>query len=927
MAAPVLLVHDDLADIAALKRMLAREGYEVVLATSAADAVIAFGHHLPGLILLAPSVESNRGHVVLEELQQHPDGKLAKVLLLGESVPGFGYPVAPMPPDDALAKQINELINPTGDDWTLHEHEKTVPVGGEEEPAPTEELAAPPAPDATAGWRTTTVEVSAPPPADPTPPDAPAPGLEAPPPAPRVTPPSPDLEGALFGDLEQQVGQEVEAEAMASVQSALDTIPSDPELERLESEVRAEARRRRKQREAAKPPPPPAIEPVAEQSAKFELKEEEPPAEPKPESERLNLDEIERRREDAQAREKQLEAKVAELEAAEGRARASSMAHQAAAHDVLEQAEKALKAARAETDLTERTQRGEIERLTREAEHADALVRKERELRAAAEEALEEKNAELDQLKRAAFDMQARLKELDDARVKAQGAHEETRTELAVLSEEHQQLTAKLDEETRRSRERSEAAAELEMKVLEVQESRDQAAEVAKATSEQLLKELEHERGQRATIESHQTELLHDIEKLQLELKDLRAQLEAEREAASEQLKAQREELERVRAEQAQERQRAVLAESAAQKAEAHVKELEDRAILPLAPAGKPALGVPRTGTVSLGELARLVANLVLGGAEVRVELGVSGGTRNLWLKRGQLVAAESSLPYETLSDRARRDGLIDGKQEAELSSVRGASAHELLAVMKQRGLIREAEVPGLVQRYTEAVALDAFTESRCTYRLHDEQPGSEVLAAASTRAVLPMVAEALRRVLPPETQLEALGGSEAVPLATETDLDVRSLGFTDRERRMLSYVDGEATIEDIVLAAGLRPDKAYKTLSVAKHLGLLEMRAPAAKRPQPSAELDVQRLDAKYEQVQEADYFTILGLGRNAGTEEVQRAFERLSEEFDPIRFSGHPDASLQQRAAVVSRLLEEAARALEDDGRRAEYARHLLD
>src|SRR4051812_49203380 len=117
MAAPVLLVHDDPQVIAALRRILAREGYEVVLATSAADAMIAYGHHLPGLILLAPSVESGRGHVVLEELRQHPDGQLAKVLLLGESIPGFGYPVAPLPPDDALAQQINELIDPRDGEW------------------------------------------------------------------------------------------------------------------------------------------------------------------------------------------------------------------------------------------------------------------------------------------------------------------------------------------------------------------------------------------------------------------------------------------------------------------------------------------------------------------------------------------------------------------------------------------------------------------------------------------------------------------------------------------------------------------------------------------------------------------------------------------------------------------------------------------
>jgi hypothetical protein len=966
MAAPILLVDDDLQVISALKRLLAREGYEVVVATSAADAMIAFGHHLPALIVLAPSVESGRGQVVLEELKQHPDGQLAKVLLLGESVPGFGYPVAPLPPDDDLVKQINALIDPREGDWTISEPEKTV-SGLEEQP---ELMPPPPQPQENAGWRTSPPReedmptVEAPAPADPTdpdltPPDATPPAMPetgrvdaAPVEAPADESPGRrrDLEGALFGDLaslEEQAHSEIEAEAMASVQSQLASMPVDPELERLENEVRAEAQRRRQQREAAKLPVAPTVEPVAEQSAQFELEElDSPPApatEPSAQAsearpaarlEPQTLDAVEQQRDEAAQREAELEAKVKEAEAKVERARAAWAAREAAARAAVESAEQALKSARSEADVQQRSRRGEIERLEREAEHVGSLVRKEREQRAALEEEREQKDAELERLRRQAFDGEARLKELDAALVKAQGAHEETRSELAQLSEEHQavvlgleEATQKLELETQRSRERSEAAAELEMKVIELQEAHDRAAEVARATREQVLKELEHERGSRATAEQHQAELLADLGKLELQLKDVRAQLEAEREAASQQLKTLREELEQARGEQQVERERASAAQSAAQRAEAQVKELEDRAVLPLAPKGKPPLTVPRTGTVKLGELARLIANLVLGGAECRVELGVPGGTRNLFVKRGQLVAAESSLPYETLPDRARRDGLIDGRQEADLQSVRGASAQELLQVMKVRAMVRDAEVPGLVQRYTEAVALDAFTESSSSYRLHDEQPGSEVLAAAATRPVLPMVAEALRRVLPVETQLEALGGSEAVPRATDTDLDARSLGFTDRERRMLSYIDGEATIEDIVLAAGVKPDKAYKVLAVAKHLGLIEVRPPTAHRPQPSAELDVQRLDAKYEQVQDADYFTILGLPKNAGTEEVQRAYDRLAEEFDPIRFSAHPDPSLQQRAAVVSKLLEEAARALEDDRRRAEYARHLLD
>src|SRR5260370_14500802 len=116
MAAPVLLVHDDIATIATARRLLAREGFETILATSAADALIAFGHHLPGLIILGPSLEGGRGHVVLEELAQHPDGQLARVLLLGESIPGFGAPVVPLPLEgDTFLPMVQEAVRPGGD--------------------------------------------------------------------------------------------------------------------------------------------------------------------------------------------------------------------------------------------------------------------------------------------------------------------------------------------------------------------------------------------------------------------------------------------------------------------------------------------------------------------------------------------------------------------------------------------------------------------------------------------------------------------------------------------------------------------------------------------------------------------------------------------------------------------------------------------
>ena len=116
MAESVLLVHDDIATIATVRRLLAREGHEVILATSVADALIAFGHHLPALMILAPGREGGRGHLVLDELGQHPDMRLARVLLLGESVPGSAAPVAPLPLDgSSFVEQVATVLrSPAG---------------------------------------------------------------------------------------------------------------------------------------------------------------------------------------------------------------------------------------------------------------------------------------------------------------------------------------------------------------------------------------------------------------------------------------------------------------------------------------------------------------------------------------------------------------------------------------------------------------------------------------------------------------------------------------------------------------------------------------------------------------------------------------------------------------------------------------------
>jgi hypothetical protein len=1056
MAPPVLLVADDLSTIAAVKRVLGREGYEVILATSAADAVIAWGHHLPGLVVLQPSVESDRGAVVLEELQQHPDAQLLRVVLLGEAVPGFSYEVEPLPLDGAhFAKtvEVQRRAAEPAQDWTVSE--------------PPTDTSVPQVPvrlDEPEPWRATrpsgvmAAEDDAPrPEAAPTPPDA-GPADDAPVSA------SPSVMTKLFGDLpslEDELHKDVEAQVMASVESSLPRLgPDDAELQRLEDEVRAEAARRRAARESQAPAiTPPPIAPVAQAPT-------DAPATASDEGragDETSFADLGTTPPDGAA-----DPTGDETPTATVRASPAAPLDTATAREVLARAEAISLESRAVSQSQQKTAEAEarrvdaeLEALRRRAEHAEALVRREREARAGSEDQLEQARDEARQLaaqldaerteaqQRFASDLeavtsqaearradleaslQARLEQLEQALAAQTDELDARGSALAKLTQQLEQTEGTLDAVNATAVERAaeresllssltheqEAARRFEERcqVLETERSGLQKdlkdvrgqLEAAAARVRELTAQLDDERLARLGVEEQRDELTHrlaaavtqesraradadaamklasevegalattkgELESVQTDLGEVRtrleaavadvatltttnAGLEARLTAASGEAERLRNEGERLRAQQQAleadlavqgvraaaaerdvaaareglelQRARADEAEALAQLSGERLKALEHRQVMNLALPGRRALGVPRHGTVSLDQLAALVSTLVSAQADVRLELGVRGGTRTLWFKKGALHGAESSFDHESLIDRARRDGLIDARQEAELRLLRTATASEQLDAMKARGVLRDIESVPLLQRATEHVALEAFSEESTQYRLSDEPPPSTVLLVAVPRSTLPLLAEALRRAVPTDALLERLGGADAVCLPTENDVDLRAMGFSDKERKMLSWVDGEATVEDLALASGLKSEASFRALLVAKLLGVIEVKPPAVPAPAPSPDLDVRRLEAKYDEVQDADYFTILGLTRGASSDDVQRAFRRLAEEFDPLKYTGHPDASLQQRAQVVSSLIEEAARALEDERRRAEYARHLLD
>ena len=88
---------------------------------------------------------------------------------------------------------------------------------------------------------------------------------------------------------------------------------------------------------------------------------------------------------------------------------------------------------------------------------------------------------------------------------------------------------------------------------------------------------------------------------------------------------------------------------------------------------------------------------------------------------------------------------------------------------------------------------------------------------------------------------------------------------------------------------------------------------------------IDRERLTAKRAQIGDCDYFTVLGVDRQASDHEVRRAYERLRADFDRDRFGEPVIREMGDAIDEIDEVLDEAFRVLMDQTLRSAYLSRL--
>lgn len=383
-----------------------------------------------------------------------------------------------------------------------------------------------------------------------------------------------------------------------------------------------------------------------------------------------------------------------------------------------------------------------------------------------------------------------------------------------------------------------------------------------------------------------------------------------------------------------------------------------------LASEARPTATLPEDeGDLATTDVATLFATLHAAGFSGAVTLQRGDGDKTIYFDAGMPVAARSTFAHDRLPDLLLREGIITREQQArarELPSTGRGVAQKLV----EMGLLKSSELFATLRRHAEEIIYSCFGWERGRYRLsHVEPPVEERVRLGAHPWAL--FVEGVRRKYGLERLVELVGPPETV--LTPTTLMARALeegAFSAAERARAELVDGERTLSELALGAVGTPlgegelyalawslvaigaarlgaggeaqtgagVRAVPTLITSSYGEAADRRT----RPRPNERardrdadraIDKERVMAKRAQVQDGDYFAILGIGRDASAREVARAFERLKREFAPERFADPLRDELSDALAEIGEVLDEAHRVLADDEVRASYRARLPD
>ena len=342
------------------------------------------------------------------------------------------------------------------------------------------------------------------------------------------------------------------------------------------------------------------------------------------------------------------------------------------------------------------------------------------------------------------------------------------------------------------------------------------------------------------------------------------------------------------------------------------------------------ALAPASIETPWVGAPADMIAHAIASRASGSWSFQIDAATRYVVLQDGDVLTAASTHSDESLVAFLVGRGDVETRVGDALAGKIPAFGRLAGAALVAHGQLGQEDLWPSLRAYAEwilaRIVADASARGAAAreapQRLRDEP---SVFGGATGAEVF---VDAMRRVLPSEAALLRLGG-----LGARIEKGVRSellaeCALDPSEHAILTQCHGKS-VRDVLDAS--EPGVASLLVGCAL-LGIIAVAGGARERAERRAdpvedEAIRSRVTARLAVVEDGDYFSVLGIAREATGYEVRRAYLELRRAFEPTRLLTPNTLDLAPSVAIILEVVEEAFHVLRDDHRRERYRRAIED